>query len=153
EVKALATLRAGVDNELNTPLSPIRLSIQVVRHTALMDASLTRRMEVIETACLRASRIIRDLLAFARREPPERRRVDVNHVIQSTLNLQVSQLELNNIRVVTELAPCQEISADPHQMQQVFLNVFSNAAHAMKTSRGHGVLTVRSVQRGAQGVV
>jgi signal transduction histidine kinase len=153
KLKALGTLLSGVAHELNNPLSTIRLSIQLVRRTALIDDALTRRMEVMETACLRASRIVRDLLAFARRQPPERRPVDVNQVIQSTLALQTSQLELNKIRVVTALASIPQIWADPHQLQQVFLNVFSNAIHAMKTARGRGVLTVTSGQRGSEIVV
>jgi signal transduction histidine kinase/ActR/RegA family two-component response regulator len=153
KLKALGTLLSGVAHELNNPLSTIRLSIQLVRRTALMDDGLTRRMDVMETACVRASRIIRDLLAFARRQPPERRRVDLNQVIHSTLGLQTSQLELNRIRVVTALTPIPEIWADPHQLQQVFLNLFSNAIHAMKTARGHGVLTVTSGQRGSEVVV
>ena len=153
KLKALGTLLSGVAHELNNPLSTIRLSIQLVRRTALMDDALTRRMEVMETACVRASRIIRDLLAFARRQPPERRPVDLNQVVHSTLGLQTSQLELNRIRVVTALTPIPEIWADPHQLQQVFMNLFSNAIHAMKTARRHGVLTVTSGQRGSEVVV
>ena len=153
KLKALGTLLSGVAHELNNPLSTIRLSIQLVRRTALMDDALTRRMEVMETACVRASRIIQDLLAFARRQPPERRRVDLNQVVHSTLGLQTSQLELNRIRVVTALTPIPEIWADPHQLQQVLLNLFSNAIHAMKTARGHGVLTVTSEERGSEVVV
>jgi signal transduction histidine kinase len=153
KLKALGTLLSGVAHELNNPLSTIRLSIQLVRRTAAMDDALTRRMEVMETACVRASRIIRDLLAFARRQPPERRRVDLNQVVHSTLDLQTSQLELNKIRVVTVLSPIPEIWADPHQLQQVFLNLFSNAIHAMQTANGHGVLRVTSGQRGSEVVV
>ena len=153
KLKALGTLLSGVAHELNNPLSTIRLSIQLVRRTALMDDALTRRMDVMETACVRASRIIRDLLAFARRQPPERRRVDLNQVVHATLGLQTSQLELNRIRVVTALTPTPEIWADPHQLQQVFMNLFSNAIHAMKTARRHGVLTVTSGQRGSEVVV
>ena len=153
KLKALGTLLSGVAHELNNPLSTIRLSIELVRRTVPKDDGLTRRMEVIETACLRASRIIRDLLAFARRQPPERRRVDVNQVIQSTLDLQTSQLELNKIRVVTALGSVPQIWADPHQLQQVFLNLFSNAIHAMKSARPHGVLTVTSRRRAAEVVV
>jgi len=153
KLKALGTLLSGVAHELNNPLSTIRLSIELVRRTAPMDDAVTRRMEVIETACLRASRIIGDLLAFARRQPPERRRVDVNQVVRSTLNLQTSQLELNKIRVVSALASIPEIWADPHQLQQVFLNLFSNAIHAMKAARPHGALTITSGQRGSDVVV
>jgi signal transduction histidine kinase len=153
KLKALGTLLSGVAHELNNPLSTIRLSIQLVRRTAVMDDALTRRMEVMETACVRASRIIRDLLAFARRQPPERRPVDLNQVVHATLGLQTSQLELNRIRVVTALTPIPEIWADPHQLQQVFMNLFSNAIHAMKTARRHGVLTVTSGQRGSEVVV
>jgi signal transduction histidine kinase/CheY-like chemotaxis protein len=153
KLKALGTMLSGVAHELNNPLSTIRLSIQLVRRTVPMNDALTRRMEVMETACVRASRIIRDLLAFARRQPPERRRVDLNQVVQSTLNLQTSQLELNKIRVVTGLTPIAEIWADPHQLQQVFLNLFSNAIHAMKMTRRHGVLTVTSAQRGSEVLV
>ena len=153
KLKALGTLLSGVAHELNNPLSTIRLSIQLVRRTAAMDDALTRRMEVMETACVRASRIIRDLLAFARRQPPERRPVDLNQVVHSTLGLQTSQLELNRIRVVTALTPIPEIWADPHQLQQVFMNLFSNAIHAMKTAGRHGVLTVTSGQRGSEVVV
>src|SRR5262245_53709890 len=153
KLKALGTLLSGVAHELNNPLSTIRLSIAPVRRTAVMDDALTRRMEVMETACVRASRIIRDLLAFAHRQPPERRRVDLNQVVQATLGLQTSQLELNKIRLVTALTPIPEIWADPHQLQQVFLNLFSNAIHAMKTTRGHGVLTITSRQRGPEVVV
>jgi signal transduction histidine kinase len=153
KLKALGTLLSGVAHELNNPLSTIRLSIQLARRLAPMDAALTRRMDVMEAACLRASRIIRDLLAFARRQPPERRRVDLNQVIRSTLDLQTSQLELNKIRVVTALAPVPEIWADPHQLQQVFLNVFGNAIHAMKTPRRPAVLTVTSEPCGSEVVV
>jgi len=94
-----------------------------------------------------------DLLAFARRETPERRRVGLNEVIELTLNLQAPQLELNKIRVVTTLEPGLTIWADPHQLQQVFLNLFSNAIHSMTTAHGHGILTVRSLRRGSEVVV
>src|SRR4029450_5862954 len=90
---------------------------------------------------------------FARRQPPERRRVDLNQGVHATLGLQTSQLELNRIRVVTALVPPPESWGDPHQLQQVFMNLFSNAIHAMKTARRHGVLTVTSGQRGSEVVV
>jgi CheY-like chemotaxis protein len=105
-----------------------------------------RRMEAVEEECERASRIIKDLLIFARRRPPERRAVDLNRVIKGVLTLQGPELELNKIRIASDLAPLPPIMADGHQLQQVFLNLFTNARHAMTTAHGRGQLSIRTHQ-------
>jgi signal transduction histidine kinase len=154
KLKALGTLLSGMAHELNNPLSTIRLSVQLIKRTsAVGGAAVTRRLDVIDAACTRASRIISDLLVFARRRSPERRLVAVNEIIQTALRLQRPQLELNKIRLVTRLEPIPSIWADSHQIQQVFLNLFSNAIHAMSTAESERVLTVSSVHRGSEVVV
>lgn len=150
KLTALGTMLSGMAHELNNPLSTIRLSVEILKRTASMDAVLSQRVAVIDSACARASRIVTDLLMFARRKSPERQRVDLNEVIHSTLNLQAPQLELNEIGIVATLEPAPAIWGDSHQLQQVFLNLFSNAIDAMKTGHGHGTLTVRSVRRGSE---
>src|SRR5204863_185677 len=85
----------------------------------------------------------------ARRKPPERRTVDVADVIRAALALQAPEFDLNHIRIVTALDPTPRIWADPDQLQQVLLNLFSNAVHAMRSAHGQGVLTVRSGSDGA----
>jgi signal transduction histidine kinase len=153
KLKALGTLLSGVAHELNNPLSTIRLSVQVIKRTAGVDAPLARRLEVIDAACARSARIISDLLVFARRRAPERRRVELTEIIRSTFALQAPQVHLNKIHVVTDLAPTPAIWADPNQIQQVFLNLFSNAIQAMGTVESERVLRVRSVHRGAEVIV
>src|SRR5262249_27989467 len=153
KLTALGTLLSGVAHELNNPLATISLSAEFLRRARALDATLMPRVNVIESACSRASRIIRDLLVFSRRQPPERRRADLNEIIELTLSLQAPQLELNKIRVITALEPAPAIWADSHQLQQVFLNLFSNAIHAMKTAHGHGTLTVRTLWRESEVVV
>jgi len=153
KLKALGTLLSGMAHELNNPLSTIRLSMQLIKRTSAVDAALAGRLDVIDAACTRASRIISDLLVFARRRSPERQRVDVNEIIRAALRLQRPQLELNKIRLVESLQTIPSISADSHQIQQVFLNLFSNAIHAMSTAESERVLSVRSVHRGSEVVV
>jgi len=153
KLKALGTLLSGMAHELNNPLSTIRLSVQLIKRTSTVGAALARRLNVIEVACTRASRIISDLLVFARRRSPERRRIDVNEIIRAALRLQRPQLELNKIRLVSRLEPMPSIWADSHQIQQVFLNLFSNSIHAMSTAECERVLTVSSVHRGSEVVV
>jgi two-component system NtrC family sensor kinase len=150
KLKALGTLLSGMAHELNNPISTIQLSVQLLKRVERVTGSIAHRVELIDTACRRASRIIRDLLVFARRQPPERGLVNVNDVVQSTLALQAPELQLNHIRVATALEPTPAISADANQLQQVFLNLFSNAIHAMRGAHGGGVLTVRSRRQGAE---
>jgi signal transduction histidine kinase len=144
KMKALGTLLSGVAHELNNPLSTIHLSAQLLQRRNDLPAPVVERLGAIEEECERACRIVNDLLVFARRKPPERRPVDLNDVIRASLTLEGPQFELNRIRVVSELTATPPVSADSHQLQQVLINLFSNAAQAMKAARGHGTLTVRS---------
>src|SRR2546425_895787 len=149
KLTALGTLLSGMAHELNNPLSTIEVSIELMKRQASLPGPVRARLDVVEKECERASQIIRSLLVFARRTPPERRPVDVNDVIRAALVLQAPEFDLNHIRVVTALDPMPRIWADPHQLQQVLLNLFSNAVHAMKSALGRGVLTVRSSDAGA----
>jgi signal transduction histidine kinase len=150
KLKALGTLLSGVAHELNNPLSTILMSAQLLRTNQTLPDAARARADAIESECDRASRIIRELLAFARRRPPERRRVDVNEVVRDTLQLHGPDLALKHVRVATALDPAlPKISADPYQLQQVLLNLFTNAVQAMSARGNDGVLTVRTAARDA----
>ena len=148
KLKALGTLLSGMAHELNNPLSTIQLSVQLMKRQHTLPDGVRKRLDAMEEECDRASRIIRDLLVFARRKPPERRQTDVNEVIRASLALQAPDFELSHIRVTNDLSPLPLILADAHQLQQVLLNLFTNATHAMRTHAGLGVLHVRSTRQG-----
>jgi signal transduction histidine kinase/CheY-like chemotaxis protein len=152
KLKALGTLLSGMAHELNNPLSTIQLSVQLLKRQHTLPDPVRRRLDVVEEECERAARIIRELLVFARRRPPERRRVHLNEVARAALTLQAPEFDLHRIRVIQELSAIPVISADAYQLQQVLLNLFSNAVHAMKSAHGRGVLTVRSREE-AGGIV
>ena len=150
KLKALGTLLSGMAHELNNPLSSIILSTQLLKQQSTLPDPVGHRVEVIEQQAERASGIIRDLLVFARRSPPDRQRVDLNEAVERVLSLQAPDFDLNVIHVVRDLDPAvPKIWADGHQLQQVFLNLFSNAIHAMKSVRGQRSLTVRSYGHGS----
>ena len=153
KLEALGTLLSGIAHELNNPLSTIQLSVQLLKRKHTLPDSIRTRMDVVEEECERAARIIRELLVFARRKAPERKPIDVNEVVRGAVALQALEFEGRGIRVVTDLAPVAPLSGDAHQLQQVLLNLFSNALHALKNAPGGGRLIVRSREFDGHAVV
>jgi len=81
----------------------------------------------------RCHKIVQSLLSFARQHPPERSAVNVNDVIGSVLEILAYELRTSNVQVVQELdAQMPHILADPHQLQQVFLNILNNGRQALQ---------------------
>src|SRR5437899_8781853 len=98
----------------------------------------------------RASRIVQNLLTFARQHKPERTPTSVNQVLDDTLELRGYELRVRGIDVqrdYDEQVP--ETMADAHQLQQVFLNLITNAEQAMeRAERDQQRLTVRTRRAG-----
>jgi two-component system NtrC family sensor kinase len=91
----------------------------------------------------RTHRIVQNLLSFARQHKPERVAVQLNQILEDTLALRDYDLRLSNIRVHYNLASDLPMTAaDPHQLQQVFLNLVNNAVDAILEHSNDGDLWV-----------
>ncbi len=145
KLSAIGQLVAGVAHELNNPLTSVSGYAQLtLRNTHLSDDT-RQDIEQIHTQAERAARIVQNLLIFAREHTPERSAVLINEVLRSALSLQAYQLRVDNISVHFDLDPdLAPTVADPHQLQQVFLNLITNARHAMVERGGRGTLTLRT---------
>ena len=140
---AVGELVAGVAHEVNNPLSSISAFAQLLLRDDLSPAH-RESIEVIRAETTRASQVVKDLLTFARRSDPQREPLDVNGVIARTLRLRQYQLAEASVRVRQELAPeLPSVLGDARQLQQVCLNLLTNAVHAM-TPQGSGTLTLRT---------
>src|SRR5439155_14360501 len=134
KLAALGPTISGVAQELSNPLATIltwaeRLS---QRPAARIDDQTRRGLETILSESERAAKIVRNLLTFARKRHTTRAMVDVNQVVRQTLALRAYEQRLTNITIVEALAAgLPLVFADPHQFQQVLLNLIINAEQAM----------------------
>ncbi len=144
KLASLGQTISGIAHELNNPLATI-LSWAERLVPRQKDPDGRRGLEIILSEAERAARIVRNLLTFARKRHTTRTMVDLNQVVGETLALRSYEQRVTNIDVLTALAAgLPQVFADPHQLQQVLLNLVINAEQAMLSANGRGTLVVRT---------
>jgi len=146
KLTSLGQMAASIAHEINNPLAGVLvytrlLSKKLTEDTARKEESLDY-LSKMESEVSRCSRIIRNLLDFARQTQPTLRFVDINQVIEQVLAMVGHQAQLQNVEVVKEFSPSlPKVMADFDQLQQIFTNLTLNAIQAMPDG---GRLTIRS---------
>jgi PAS domain S-box-containing protein len=130
-VAELGTLASGMAHEIGTPMNVI-----LGRAEYLMDRvteePIKRGLRTIITQVERITKVMNQLLSFARRKAPQRIPLDLRTVIEDGMEMFQERLARNQIRIKMEMAePCPMVLADADQMSQVLLNLVMNALHAM----------------------
>ena len=132
KLAAVGQLVSGVAHELNNPLTSIAGLSEFLLEQKELGKKDRGHLQVIQEQAERAGRIVRNLLTFARKGAAERVPVDLNDVIRRTLSLTSYDLKLKDIAVERELSGAlPDVFGDRHGLQQVVLNLVTNAAHAV----------------------
>jgi two-component system, NtrC family, sensor kinase len=94
---------------------------------------------------------VQSLLSFARQHPPERKLSNVNALVDAVIEILIYELRTNNIRVEKDLSPqLPRLLLDPHQIQQVFLNIVNNARQAIEAHHARGLIRIATGAVGQQ---
>ncbi|MGA7927869.1 MAG: ATP-binding protein [Candidatus Sulfotelmatobacter sp.] len=143
KMSAVGQLIAGVAHELNNPLTAILGYAQLLESEGLNERAQDYVAKMFKQA-QRTHRVVQNLLSFARQRKPERSEVDIRKVLEETLALRDYDLKINNIVVEKDLgAEAALVVADPHQLEQVFLNIINNAVDAVLETGRSGKLKIR----------
>ena len=137
---SLGRLSAGVAHEIRNPLNAMKGAIVYLQKRKSDDSLIREYTQLILEEITRLNEFVTEFLYFARQSPPHRVPTDFNELLQNALNLLDEEFSNKGITVSFHRdLSLSLLEIDPHQMEQVFLNLFVNAVHAMPEG---GTLTV-----------
>jgi len=140
---AMGQMIGGFAHELNNPLTAI-LGMSELLGEGEQNEARVRQFNMLHQQARRATEIVQNLLYFSRPPAPGKSTVNLNELVDRTLHLHAYSLRKNNITadfLKEESLP--QVSGDPHQLMQAFLNLVLNAEQAIREAREKGTLRIR----------
>jgi two-component system NtrC family sensor kinase len=156
---SMGRLSAGVAHEVRNPLNAMKGAIFYLQKHRSEDPLIKEYTQLILEEINRLNQFVTEFLYFAKQSSPNLVPTDLSRLLKNSLNLSEEEFKKKGIEVIVHLEPSLPLlEIDPHQMEQVFLNLLANAVHAMPDG---GILEVstslkengRKVGSGVEAVV
>ncbi len=140
KLASLGKLVAGIAHEINNPLTGVLLYSSIINSDKRLDEDLKPDVEKIISESKRCADIVGRLLEFSREAVPHKEAISINTLLEKVITLVHKQPSFQEITIQENYdGNLPDVLVDPGQIQQVFINMFLNASHAMYYG---GILTL-----------
>lgn len=141
KMTSLGRVAAGIAHEIRNPLSGINIylkALEKITRKSQNDEKISNILSQLQSASNKIESVIRRVMDFSRPSEPAFIRTDINRPVEEAVNLSAVTLRKSGIQLKMKLCPdLPECLADPHMIEQVILNLVSNASEAMKHMEGN----------------
>ncbi len=134
-LESLGTLAGGIAHDLNNTLVPVLALSKFLAKQAPVEGRFREQLDLIHQAAARGRDLVKQILAFSRKEAPEMREVDLPTLVREALSLLRATVPAS-IKFIVSLAQVPPVLADAGQLHQVLLNLVTNAAQAIGAGTG-----------------
>ena len=146
KMEVLGSLAGGVAHDFNNILVAILGYTELAMDNLAPDSRARRNLEQVLVAGRRGRSLIHQILSFSRQREPHREAVELDHVLREAMMLLRASIPDTIELRLDERATNSRLSGDPTQLQQVILNLCSNAAQAMQEQGGLLEMTLDEVE-------